>query len=136
MTDRRSGTTSIELTASMIILAAVLLAIAQTAAMRAQQRRVAERHLLATNEAANLMERIIARSWDDVTSDHVAALMLSAEARGTLPDAGLKIDVDTVQELEGAAKRVRVEIDWQNSAGQRETAVGLTAWKYRVERTE
>ena len=132
MTGNRQGTTIVELVASMLILAAVLLAIAQTVAMRAQQRHAAERHRLAISEAANLMEQIIVRPWDEVSSDNVAAMTLSAEAQQTLPDARLRIGVDSIEQ-EPAAKRVQIEIDWQNSAGQRQTPLRLIAWKYRVE---
>ena len=52
------------------------------------------KRLTATREAGDLMEQLMARSWEQLTPETVAALKLSEHGQATLPDARLEIEID------------------------------------------
>lgn len=125
----RRGMTLTELIVAMVVLAAAWTILAQSIALSAAQRRTAQRHAIAREEAANLLERAMALPWTETTAERLAEWKLAAAAADSLPGARLKIDVRT----DAAApreKQVRVAIDWLDSSGQPGRPVQLSAWKF------
>ncbi|MFV1968436.1 MAG: hypothetical protein ACC628_23675 [Pirellulaceae bacterium] len=119
---------------ALFMLAAAFGVIAQLLVIAAQQQRGHERRRLATQEAANLLERVMARPWNALTAEQVDSLDLPAAAKTRLPDARVRIGIVN-EEGEPARKQVRIRVDWLNRAGQREQPVQLVAWKHRLERS-
>jgi hypothetical protein len=85
-------------------------------------------------EVANLMERLFAAPYAELTPESVAAVPLSAGCRARLPDARLSVAVvPTAGPPPG--KQVSVEIVWRGHHGQPARPVRLTAWRYATEVT-
>ena len=125
----RKGFTMIEVIAAIAVLAAAMVAVAQTVAVVARQRQRTERQTLAVQEAANLMERIYALPWNEVTQDQAVAARLSPAGRSRLPAAAVKVTVQASGDPP-TEKRISVDIDWQEADGGRSRPVRLTAWRF------
>ena len=133
MMRRRRGSIFLEVCMAVVILTAALGVIAQLLVLTAQQQQSHERRRIATRAAANLMERVVARPWQETASEKVASLDLSAEARRRLPDGRVRIEI-VDEEGTPTSKRIQIQVDWVNSAGQRVRPVQLAAWKHHQEK--
>ncbi len=130
-TDPR-GFTLTETTVAMFILAAAIVAVAQLMAAVAKHRITAERETVARQEAANLMERVFAMPWTELTEEHVASLQLSETCQQRLPNPQLNISVESAAGTP-AGRQIRVELTWRDSSGQYRRSASLTAWRYAAE---
>ena len=117
---------------AIAITMAALLGVLQLLAVVGHERRDAEQRRTAAREVANVMERLLARSWPEVTAEKLAEEKPSAECGGVLPDARLRIEVADEADTPGV-KRIRVELDWLDRGGLRGVPVRLVAWKFRAE---
>jgi len=95
-------------------------------------RRDAAQRQLASQELANVMERVLARESSALTPEAVAIEELSAEAKARLPGGELKVTV-TASDDSPPAKRVTAELRWNDATGQSMAPIRLTAWKYQHE---
>lgn len=84
---------------------------------------------LASLEAGNILEQVMARPWDEMAPGQLANLALSDACGQTLPDARLRVAVDP-EPTDANARRITVEIDWQTAAARRAVPVRLVAWRY------
>ncbi|HTI51908.1 MAG TPA: hypothetical protein VL475_13185 [Planctomycetaceae bacterium] len=126
----RAGFTLFELTIASILLGAVMLTAIPTLAWIARVRQAAERQQVAVLGVGNLMERLTARPWDEITPETMAAMALPENLAAQLPGADLRISVVT---RPGAprAKQVTIELRWEeSSAGTQSPPVRLTAWVF------
>jgi hypothetical protein len=82
-------------------------------------------------EVANVMERLCARPWEEVTPEGAGEIELSEEAEETLPDGNVEIEVVQPDD-EPEAKRISVQVRWQPEPNQPPRSVRLVAWKYRA----
>jgi hypothetical protein len=130
----RRGSIFLEVCMALFMLGAALGVIAQLLVIAAQQKRGYERRSLATQEAANLLERVIARPWDALAAGPVDQLDLPASAKTQLPEAQVRAEV-IEEEGKPTQKQIQIQVDWVNRAGQRERPVQLVAWKHRLEGT-
>jgi len=131
----QNGFTLMEMLVAVVVTAALAVIAAQLLVLAVQQRHVSKRRVAAVTEVANLMERVAALDYRDVTAENVKEIRLSAEALRLLPNAELQIDVTKAQgEVPG--KRIAIELSWQNRAGQRGAPVRLTAWRYAAAEAE
>jgi prepilin-type N-terminal cleavage/methylation domain-containing protein len=126
---RQRGVGFIELLVAVTILTVLLAILAHMLGVLAHQRRGAARQLLAVEEVANIMERLAAMDYRELRPDQPPKLTLSAAARRSLPQAKLTIEV-TREDTALPGKRIRVELTWENRAGQAVRPVGLTSWRY------
>ena len=93
------------------------------------QHRSAEQRQRATQEAANLMERIMSYRFEEVTSELVHSLSISQATLRSIPSAELAIEVNPSEPGPGRhAKGIRVQLRWRNRAGEWEAPVRLTTW--------
>jgi hypothetical protein len=117
-----------------VAMAAVLLMIAMTLTVKvlglvATERRGTERRQRALVEVANLMERITAYPFDEVTPELGGRLTLSPTGRQSLPDSELKVDVVGSEPAAGrSAKRIAIRLRWRGSDGEWVAPVRLTSW--------
>ncbi len=112
---------------------ALVVIVAQLLVMASQQRRLARQYAVATQEAGNLMEAVIARSWNDTASKALSALSLSETGHKQLPEAKLTVDV---AKEENDVRRITVRIEWQSGSERPRDCVRLVGWKYRTEEDE
>jgi type II secretory pathway pseudopilin PulG len=109
------------------LVAVVLVGVVHLMGAATQQRRAASHYARATREAANAMEQLIACAWDELAAE-AAAIERRDSAAEQLP--GGRIEVQIVDESPEPGRRIRIRIDWQNTAGQRVQPVQLVAWRY------
>jgi hypothetical protein len=117
-----------------VAMAAVMLMIAMTLTVKVlgyvgHQRRVSEYRQRAIQEVANVMERLTARPFDEITAEQARRLTPSPSARQSLPEAELAVGVAEDQPGAGrSAKRIAVRLRWRGRAGEWEAPVRLTTW--------
>jgi Tfp pilus assembly protein PilV len=129
----RRGSMLVEVTMATVILMIVMTVAVKTLALAARERSAAERRERALAEASNVMERLTAEPFDEVTPERAHALVLPPLARQVLAHGELSVDVSAAEPAPGgvAAKRVAVGLRWRNRTGEWETPVRLTSWIYR-----
>jgi hypothetical protein len=124
-----------------VTMAAVLLMIAMTLTVKVIsyagiERRATERRQRALFEVANLMERITANEFEQVTAGLAGRMTLSEEAQRALPDSQLAVDVANKGPGIGRkAKRIAISLRWRGRSGEWERPVRLTSWIERREET-
>ncbi len=123
---RRAGVVVHEAAMAIVLVGAILTSVAQILVFSAQQSHTRQQRMTATREVGNLMERLMARPWERLTSDDAKTVELSTISQATLPEAQLVIDVTTVDD----AKRVSIELAWKESSGGHTEPVRLVAWQY------
>ena len=111
-------------------LVMVLVTIGMQMLTASAHQRLAMRHRQAAmEEAANLLERIAALRWPQLTTTEIARQRLSDEARQTLPGGALSIEL-TAEAGPPAGKRVLVTVTWREAPAAEPLAVRLAAWRY------
>jgi hypothetical protein len=130
VTMKRCGIYLLEMAVAGVLLLAVMMLCVRYFAVTATQRRALDRRQAALGEAANVMERVTARPWSDLTAEGLSKISLSPETKLALPDGELKIDLAD-EEAKPEAKRITVTIRWQDDQGQWTQPARLTAWRYR-----
>jgi hypothetical protein len=120
-----------ELMVAMALLTTLLVVCVQLSARATDCQRALGRRQAATSEAANVMERLSARSWDELADKNLAEFPLSEAARQSVPGARLEIRVVEPAGQEGA-KRIGVAVRWPEGESRPESSVRLTAWRYRA----
>ncbi len=117
-----------------VAMGTVLLIIIMTIAVNvmrvaAHERGAAERRQRAVLEAGNVMERITAFAFDEVTPEQARRITLAESARQALPGSELTLDVTTIDgAVDRTAKRITLRLRWHDRAGMWEAPVRLTSW--------
>lgn len=128
--DHRRGFSLMEIIAAAGLLSVIMLVTVPSLRWVAAGRRDAAQRQLASQELANVMERVLARESSALTPEAVATEELSAEAKARLPGGELKVTV-TATDDSPPAKRVTAELRWNDATGQSMAPMRLTAWKYQ-----
>jgi prepilin-type N-terminal cleavage/methylation domain-containing protein len=126
----RRGVTMLELLAAIALFSTVALLVVPVLGRVAAVRDEAAAHSTALREAANVMERVAARSARrELTEPDLNSLALSDTAVDNLTAPQLRV---TLGEPEGepSARQLTVAVSWENEAGQRGTPVTLTRYLY------
>ena len=117
-----------------VAMATVIVMIAMSLTVKvlgwvALERRSAERRQRAVLEVANVMERISAHPFDEVTPDLTRRITLSTTAGQSLPDADLSVEVTSSEPGAGrSAKRIAIRLRWKGRSGEWESPVRLSSW--------
>ena len=125
----RAGSLLTELAMSMVMLVIAMTLTVKVLGYVAHERRAAEAEERALVESANVMERITAHDFDEVTPDFAKQMALSKGAKGALYNSELAIEV-TPTEPAGTLP----SSEWRFDCGGRLTPasgkapVRLTAW--------
>jgi len=127
---KRRGMFLIEISVAGVLLLAFAMLCVKYFAVTAIQRKVLSQRQTALNEAANIMELLAVRPWNELTPASLAEISLTPEAKSVLPEGELKIDLAD-EDAKPAAKRITVTIRWQDSAGQWVQPARLVAWRHR-----
>jgi len=141
----RRGMTLLEALVAGVLLAAMMTICLQLFAAVAAERRAMENRQTAAQDAANLMERLIARPWNELTPSARrgkaeggrgnSAFRLQPSAFGlppscrSLPGGSVEIELITAAG-QPEAKRITVSVHWQDRSGPA-APVRLVAWRYR-----
>ena len=132
MARRRIGFTITEVAVATVLITVLLVVVAQTMALVAQQRRNSQYHLIASEEAANMVELLMAYSFDQLTAEAAKSAKFSPPARDALPSASLRIEILPTDERP-RCKRVTVEIAWATRGEEKTRPIRVVAWKYDQE---
>ncbi|MHB0956958.1 MAG: hypothetical protein ACYC6N_22475 [Pirellulaceae bacterium] len=127
---RRSGLSMAEMVVTVAITMLVMVGGLQLITLTSRQGRTIENHRLARLEVANVMEQIMCRPWEEVTSEGLGSLPLSETCRQALPEAKLHVAIDA-DGTEQERRRIRVQLDWAVNSAHRNKPVQLVAWRYR-----
>jgi hypothetical protein len=126
----RRGAMLLEMIVAGSLLGTLLVICAQLLAAAAAGRLAADQRQCALAELANVMERVAARPWSELTDAAVAKEQLSPSAVSQLPAAELALEIAT-EPNDSDAKRITIRLGWQDRAGQRPGPLTLTTWRYR-----
>ena len=129
MTQARRGTTLVEVSLALCLLAVAIAAAAQMLAVCARQRKSADRQFAAQIEASNIAERIATMSYSDVGPETLATMTLSPETQSALAGGELALECTNVAAPDLPHKRIAIEVAWSTRTEGRR-AVHLTTWKY------
>jgi Tfp pilus assembly protein PilE len=122
--------TFVEVAAAIMLLGVLATVVTQCAAWTAGERRAAERREIALFEAANVMERLASEDWESLAPKAAAEDPLSTAAKEMLPGGRLTTEIQLIGD-NPAAKRIVVEVQWLNRAGESESPVRLVTWRYQ-----
>ena len=128
--DGRAGFVMQEAVLALGVAIVVIVGVAQLLAAVSRQCRLAQQRAVVVQEAGNVLEDLMSRTWEQITEEQLAAVKLSEDCRRWLPDAALRVELNSEDE---DTKRISVHIDWQPAAGQPGRAVGVSGWKVRAE---
>ncbi len=130
----RRGSMLIEVTMATVILIVIMSVALKVLGVAAHERVAVERRQRAVLEVANVMERLAADPFDEVTPERAQRMTLSDAARHGLPGCELKVDLSPSETAAkgGAAKRITVQLRWRDRSGEWAGPVRLTSWIYRV----
>ncbi len=126
----RRGYGLIELTICAMLFVAAMGLMLGTASWVAAERRGAERRQVATQEAANLMERLAARPFDELTPESAKRLALSDHAKASLRDGSIDVVIAAIAG-DVPARRITIEVRWRDRSGEPVAPVRLVAWVHR-----
>jgi prepilin-type N-terminal cleavage/methylation domain-containing protein len=130
---RRRGLTLLEVSMAAAMLCVLMLIAVQMFWAVTTKQPAAERHALALEAVQALAEQIGNMRWNELTTPSVGQIQMPASASAHLP--GAKLAVDLTEEVEPiAAKRVTVELTWNNPPGRPARPVRLTCWAFVDER--
>lgn len=128
----RRGSLLAETAMSGVMLIIAMGLVAKVVGAVGVQRRAWDRRQVAVFEAANLMERLTARPFESLTTEGAKDLALSDEAKRTLPEGRVQVEVTDDDPVGGdGSKRVFVQIQWRNRAGDWDAPARLTSWVHR-----
>ncbi len=127
---RRRGAMLVEVAIGVALAVVVMIAVAQLVAVVAKQRReVAQTHL-ATQEVANVMERVMVLPWGELTTEAAEQFVAAHPPAAALDDPQLSITVsDSDDPL--PTKEIEIALSWRDHAHRRVEPVRLVAWKHQ-----
>ena len=126
----RRGFTIVELCVTCALLGAAIPLTVSTLGAVARQRRAAETRQAAIEAAGNVLERLSAASFEELTPEKLADAERGLSAGEWLPGGQIKLQL-TEPPGPVAAKRIDVELSWQPHAGPGRDRVRLSGWAYR-----
>ncbi len=127
---KRRGFTLFEVSVAIMSLGALTALSLEFFAGVTGQQKEQNAELAATQEAANVMERLAAVAWDDLSKQPGGKFELSPQAGKMLPEGRVEVKVD---EAAGSpsARHVAVAICWRPLPGGPERKASVVAWRYK-----
>lgn len=125
----RSGSLMIELVICGLLLGIVMSAIIPTLGWLVRERKTSQERQAAILEVGNLMERLSALDWEDLTPERAAQFKVSDALARQLPEANLAISIEA--DDSESTKHILIELKWEIAHGGPAPPVGLAAWMYR-----
>jgi hypothetical protein len=126
---RRIGSTILECTVALALLAAGSVLVAQVLAVCASHRATSQLTVAAQLEAANLAERVALLPYEKLNDSTLQSWQLSQELLELIPPAKLKVNV-VEPSVDALPQRcVAIKIEWP-AADETPTGVSLTTWRF------
>ena len=130
MSLRRRGFTLLELVTALVLIGVLMATVVPLMAWTGAIRISNDHRELAVQETANLLERLTTQDWDRITQASADQLQLSEQVISSLPAASLTVEV-VPAEIDLPAKRVTVELNWNNREGDSVTPARLMTVVYQ-----
>ncbi len=127
---RRPGFGLIEMAVSGVLIVVAMTVTVQVVGWVALERKAVERRERAVLEADNLLERVVATPWDELTPELAKQFHTSSTTASFLRNPTLVVNVVPFDDAP-ARKKVTVEIRWLDHSGRPESPVRLVSWTYR-----
>ncbi len=127
---KRRGISLLETAVAGAMLLTLMAVCVRYFAVTARHRLIMNQRQTALQETANVMERLTARPFSQLSAESLSPQALSPDARRLLGDAELKVEI-TPQGEKPSAKRIMVTIRWQDQNGQWTRPLRLVAWRYQ-----
>lgn len=127
------GFSFVEVLVALVLAAAVGAIAMQALRALGDARREQARRFAAQEEAANVMEQLMAVPWERLQPTSKSAAALSAEARQALPGAALDINIDEAERARGTApagRRLTVVVSWDSPVADERKEARLVAWRF------
>ena len=121
----------LELIAAAAVLAVILTVCLQMAGVVAAQRRAVRQRQAATLELANVLERLAARPWSELSQEQARRERLSPAAAALLPGAELHVEIAPAAGTPEAG-RITASLRWQGPYAVPPPALSLSTWRYRL----
>ena len=131
MNVRRSGAVLLECIVAFGLLAVMATVCVQMLSLTSAGQRATERRAIALQEAANIMERVTAVSWSEISTERLGEVHLAPDVIRILPDATLELSVEPSVDDGPAGKHISLAIRWKNPAGDPESPVRLDYWAFQ-----
>ncbi|MEO8494093.1 MAG: hypothetical protein ABI614_03415 [Planctomycetota bacterium] len=132
---RRRGSMLVETAIGVALAVVVMIAVAQLVAVVVKQRHGVAQTRLATEEVANVMERVMVLPWNDLTAEAVARFAVSPETTVGLAEPQLSVAVTNLDDPL-PTKQIEITLSWQDLAHRRVEPVRLVAWKHQPQAAE
>jgi Tfp pilus assembly protein PilV len=126
----RRGFTLLEAFVAAAVLGALTVACLKFFTAGAAQQEAMRDRSRAAQLAANVMERLTAQPWDQLTAEKVRPLQDAEDLRQSLPDSKIEIQI-TQPSGEPGAKQIAVLVRWPSRSDVPPRPVRLVAWRYR-----
>jgi hypothetical protein len=126
------GFTIVEVTLALAVSATVVGLVVQTVVGLGHVRLRDQQRTRAIEEAANLMEALQARPWNEHSDEQLTDLQLSEGFQRVAPRATLTVTIALVEQPV-SAKRITITIAGTDTANHGVTLATLSAWKYSME---
>ena len=125
----RRGAFLVEVTVAALILTMACAVLVQMLFLAARQERAAEARQVAWRAAANQLELLAAKNWEELPAAEAKTEPAPPEVRQLLPTAELRTRVTSHED--DFVREVRVEIVWQAKSGAEVQPISLAVWKHR-----
>lgn len=126
------GFTIVEVTVALAVSATIVGLVVQAIVGLGHVRLRDQQRTRAIEEAANLMEAIQARPWNQLSAEQLDTLQFSEVFQRAAPRATLSVTVAPVEQPV-VAKRITITITGTDSASRSVVLASLSAWKYPME---
>lgn len=128
-TRQRRGVSILELIVTSVLFGTVTASLGPALVWVRQQRDLSEQQQLAAVELANLAERAALRPVDEITTETLSQVSLSAAAQAALDEPQLRVSVED-EPGSPPARRILWELSWKDSAGRDVAPVRLVTWRH------
>lgn len=124
--DRR-GFTLVEMMVAGVLLMTIAMVVVPSIYWVHRQHRQTEHRQLAIVEVENMMERVVALPFNDISQTKVDKFVLSESALSQLVNPKLEIKISDSNGLL-QTKKIQIQLEWKNYQGMNMAPVRLTSW--------
>ena len=127
MSQRRGFTLLEIIIAGAILTSLTVIALQMMRNVSIQRRSLADRRA-AIQAADNVMERLFALPWDDLTEERIAELNFVGSQSSAERD--VKVAIHSVEQpMPG--RRIAVRVDWRSRVVEEQLSTRITAWRFQ-----
>lgn len=123
-----------EVSIACVMLIAGGAIVAQMLHLIARQERSTDARQAAIRAVANRLEVLQASDWDELEIRPATEETVPANVLAVMKTATMHSEVTAVED--GAARQIRVWIEWRDATGKQVQSLELSAWKHRPQAEE